>query len=1388
MKKYALLFTLFAVIKTFSQAPVVTSFNPSSGAVGSTVIVTGNNFSSIPANNYVFFGAVKAFVTAATSSQLNVVVPVSATYSPITVTTNGLTGYSNLPFVVTFSGGTNITPQNYSSKIDSTTDLHPNGVAAADFDGDGKPDLATPNNYSKIGYPASVSVLRNTGNKGYISFAPKMDIPTGTLTFAIAAGDLNGDGKPDLVSSSIVDKTISIFKNSSTIGSISFAPKLDYITDDNPFSISINDIDGDGKPDISVANYFSNTVSVFRNTSFGGVISFEARVNFATGFGPRCIAVGDLDGDGKPDLALSNEFSNSISTLRNTSTTGNISFGTKIDFASGSTPFSVAMGDLNNDGKLDIVIANKDGNNISILKNIGSFGTIKFETKIDYAFSATPLLISIDDVNGDGKPDIVVPAYGNSGINIFQNAGSGTTISFLYSVSIPLFPNAYGLSLADLDGDGKNDIAAGLFTSDKISLLRNKNIEPRISYFRPTTATNGATVIIVGENFSGVTAISFGGVPASSFTITDGGTRVNAVIGSGVSGAVKVTNQYGSDTLADFVFAGPPLINSFTPLSAGTNQVVNIFGDNLSGATEVSFGGILATSFTIVSPKNISAVLANGATGDISVTTPYGTGISAGFIFIPTPVISSFSPTVGIIGDSIKINGLNFTGTIAVNFGGIPASSFKILSPTSIAAVVGPGASGTISVTSNIGTGTKAGFTFIPPPIINSFSPLSGQTGTVISISGSNFTGVTEIRVGNILVNSFSVLSPSLIEIIIGSGGNGNISIKGSGGKGTIAGFIFIPPPVIYSISPYFGYSGSTITINGQGFSEGSRIKFGTVEAKIISKTPTTISVIVPTVSTNQTLNVTTRNLIAESGLNFKTTFPGNDTIFTQTSFENPVSPAILGGGEDVITADIDGDGLLDDIVADIYGKKVAIYRNISISGSILFDPKIELDCFWLPTNIIVKDIDGDGKPDLLVGNRSYSDVFSIFRNTSLTGKLSFDSRLDFPTVPTVSFMYVAAGDLDGDGRPEIVLKTTGADFISIYKNNSLPGQVLLGSRIPVDVGTRYTGKIIIADIDGDNKDDIIFDKPNLLCLKNTSTLGEISFLTPILLDITGELINSATTFADIDNDGKLDVAAIVGDTIRAYRNKSNVGDIAFEKSQIVYTYSGVSNLNIAIGDLDGDGKEELVTRNGSLFQIFKNQSSSGKIIFSPPVSYVSEKLSGPFSFGDIDGDSKMDILVTTGPLNIFRNLLGNSTSFICPGSTSVTSNISGSTYQWQQDAGSGFFDISNNAIFSGTKTGILQINSISTASYRYKFRCSVDNNFSIETIFKFRNTWTGVAGSSWENPLNWSCGITPDSNTDVVINSGSVIINANTKIRSLIIKPNVVFTVNPGVVFTVVY
>jgi FG-GAP-like repeat/IPT/TIG domain len=284
-----------------AQKPTITSFAPTSGPIGTAVTIVGTNFSTTTSNNIVYFGATRATVTSATATQLTATVPAGATYQPITVLVNGLLAYSSMPFVVTFSGGLGITTGTFASKTDFTTGTNPGSSSIGDLDGDGKADLAVANASSN-----TVSIFRNTSTgSGSISYAAKVDFTTGSLPYFVSIGDLDGDGKADLAVANFFSDDVSIFRNTSTTGSISYAAKVDFTTGDSPLSVSIGDLDGDGKADLAVANYSSSTVSIFRNTSTGsGSISYAAKVDFTTGSFPYSVSIGDLDGDGKADLAI----------------------------------------------------------------------------------------------------------------------------------------------------------------------------------------------------------------------------------------------------------------------------------------------------------------------------------------------------------------------------------------------------------------------------------------------------------------------------------------------------------------------------------------------------------------------------------------------------------------------------------------------------------------------------------------------------------------------------------------------------------------------------------------------------------------------------------------------------------------------------------------------------------------------------------------------------------------------------------------------------------------------------------------------------------------------------------------------------------------------------
>lgn len=487
------------------QVPSINSFTPDQGPVGTTVTITGSNFSATPNNNIVYFGATRATVSSATATTLTVNVPLGATYQPITVTAGGLTAYSAVPFVATFDSNHIIDESSFASRVDFSTGTTPSHVALGDLDNDGKIDLATSNESSPV-----VSVFRNVSMSGTItsnSLESKVDFAAYNGPWGFNIGDIDGDGKQDMVA---IDngRIISIFKNtttSSSFSSASFAAKADYdffaigvaLTE-----VAIGDLDSDGKPDLAITDQTGNRVSVFKNTSAIGVIdanSFTSKVDFETGTSPRGIAIADLDGDGKPELATANSISNTVSVFRNISSIGIIdanSFAPKTDFFLGvnNQTVDISVGDLDGDKKPDIAVANFGTNTVSVLKNTTTIGTIttnSFEPKVDFATATGPMTIAMGDLDGDGKLELAIASLSidatdvtSNKISVLKNTTTADVIngsSFAPNVNF-MSKNPISVTIGDIDGDGKPDLTVSNYYDNTISILRNKDSQTITSF------------------------------------------------------------------------------------------------------------------------------------------------------------------------------------------------------------------------------------------------------------------------------------------------------------------------------------------------------------------------------------------------------------------------------------------------------------------------------------------------------------------------------------------------------------------------------------------------------------------------------------------------------------------------------------------------------------------------------------------------------------------------------------------------------------------------------------------------------------------------------------------------------------------------------------------
>jgi hypothetical protein len=350
---------------------------------------------------------------------------------------------------------------------------------------------------------------------------------------------------------------------------------------------------------------------------------------------PNNISIADLDKDGKPDLITSNFSNSSISIFRNTSAGGNLSLDVRMDYMVGSNPTFVTTGDLDGDGKLDIAVTNYSSGAISFLKNNSTSGFILFDTKPD--LNLAPSNISVADMNGDGKLDLFT-GRGLSGlVSVLENTYSGTG-NFSFASNVDFTTGTYDTHVAvgDLDGDGKPELVAANTIQNTVSILKNKISEPVISSLSASRGVNGEVITITGTRLAGATSVTFGGTPASSFAIVSA-TKIDAVVGGGASGNIIVITALGKATIADFSFI--PEINAGGPTtfckegsvtltsSALVNNQWHKDGVAINGSTAKTLAVNNSGSYTVKTTSN-------------GITTTSTTGVTVTVLLIAAPVIS----------------------------------------------------------------------------------------------------------------------------------------------------------------------------------------------------------------------------------------------------------------------------------------------------------------------------------------------------------------------------------------------------------------------------------------------------------------------------------------------------------------------------------------------------------------------------------------------------------------------------------------------------------------------------------------------------------------------------------------------------------------------------
>ncbi len=1105
--------------------------------------------------------------------------------------------------------------------------IAPNAIAAADVDGDGIPDMIVANEADD-----SVGVFLGNGNG---AFGPQTTFYAGPTPVAIAVGDFNHDGKIDLAVGDINDHTVSILLGDGH-GAFQYSTSRSFTVGSDPVSIAVADVDGDNHLDVIVANSHDSNVSVLLGNGDG---SFKPQATFGAGTGPSSVAVADLNGDHKLDLVIANFNGGNLSVLLGN---GNGTFQNQSTVAVGSQPSSVAIGDLNGDGKPDLVVANSANNNVGVL--LGN-GTGAFGGQVTYSAGDTPMAIVLADMNNDASLDVVVVNSGgiSNNVGLLLGNGDGTLTS---QKTFATGTNPVAAAAADFNADGKPDLVVAN-AGDSVDSGGDSDVSILLGKGSTQTSMYDGTgrVLTQLDAFGNETQYVYDANGRLYQTIQpdpNGGSITTTNHYDSKGNLTSVTDPMGRTTHYDYdrmgnliqVTAPNPDINSTAPgpitkYTYDANGDQDSMTDPLGHVTRYIYNSVhqlLETDLpnpdpngTAPGPKSTTTYTPDGQVDTVTDANLHPTQYK--YDKLGRVIKTIFAAADGTISGSSPYtqthydkNG-NVDYTIDANFNEtdyqydfrnrqdlvtLPADTTGHRPTT---ATHYDSAGQVISVTDPMLRVTTYKYDGAGRPISTTVTSADGNTSAT--------THTTYDANGNVLTQQDADLNTTTYAYdSLNRQTDVYQPINGSS--------------VPHTITTYWA-DGQVKTITNQVTQTTHYFYDGMGrQNEVVSPTPTGGSA--PTI---------TSTYDADSNLKTQTDALSETTIYKYDNLNRLTSVRQPNGDTTTYTYDA-------------VGNRTSVTDSASTS---LLEPQTVSAAGAYPLSMAVADMNGDGKPDLIVTHLADFTVGIRYGN----GDGTFGAETT--TLTTGQGPYsVAVADLDGDGRNDLVVTNYFDGTVSVFLQNTdgtfKPAVAYQTGVLPFSV--------TVADLDNNGLPDLIvadsYDNTISVLLGYGS--GQFAARTTYSVGTKPEFIAAA----DLNHDGYLDlvVSNNSSNNVSVLLNNGPADNAAdagtFQSSTPLVT--GNAPGQVALADLDGDGNPDLIVADTADSNVDVILGNSNGTFQSQQHTFATGASPYAMAVADLNSDGKLDVVTGNATSNTISVLLGNGNGGFSAQTVAATGNV----------------------------------------------------------------------------------------------------------------------------------